>query len=377
MIQKIRYLFPSLLLFISIVSCLPTEENDNKKQEAAFDPVVAFQRELYKNQFDSILDKTPFNGVISIQKEAQVIYEKYKGFENFEQKTPLDSASIYAIASVSKQFTAVLLLKLVDQNKLNLTDTISKVLPALQGPEFTTIIINQLLSHTSGINDHTKSLSFKPGTDYLYSNKGFNILGQIIERVGNQSYELQLQSLFESAGMSHSYAASNFKGSNFASAYIGSISSPSKVPNMPLRLVDSSIGLAAGGILSTTRDLHSWNQSLYEGTILSDSSLQAFTKPHVETDHYILGTVGYGYGIMTSKNNALAYMHTGYVKGSASLLIYYPKSKTSVIILCNLADERLGKKSIFSIHKQVREFTDLVEQSLNNMQSQQKLQARI
>jgi len=362
-------LFPILFLLSFALlarSCKSDKVSPVETKVKAIDSITAFQSELYKNRLDSLFKKTPFNGMVSIQKGDQLLYERFVGLEDFEKKTKLDSASVFAIASLSKQFTAALILQLVDQKKLAVQDSVSKFLPDFRTPELKFITIHQLLTHTSGLNDYANHLSFKPGAHYLYSNKGYNTLGQIIETVGQSPYEAQLQTLFNKAGMPNSFAASNFK-ETFASAHTGTLPNPSKVPNMPLRLAKPEIGLAAGGLLSTARDLHRWNQSLYGGEILSGNSLQALTKPSVDTENYILGKVHYGYGLMSSKYPPKSFYHTGYVKGSASLLIYYPTSKTSVVILCNSVNERLGKKQIFAVHQQVKEFTELVEHSLNGI----------
>lgn len=157
--------------------------------------------------------------------------------------------------------------------------------------------------------------------------------------------------------MSHSSTGNLFDGGNFASAYLGNIKNPKEVSNMPRRLNKNHISIAAGGLLSTTGDLHKWNFALYSNKVLSKESLVEFLRPHKTTDHYILGKVGYGCGIMTDLNQHI-YMHTGYVKGCPSLNIFYPQSNTSVVILSNIADETLGKKAIYKIHKQVKEIVD-------------------
>ena len=89
--------------------------------------------------------------------------------------------------------------------------------------------------------------------------------------------------------------------------------------------------------------------------------LKKFLTKSAERQHPILGKMGYGYGIMTNIGNPVAFFHSGYVKGSPSLNIYYPQTKTSVFILSNIADEEKGKSSTFRPHREIKNFTDMME----------------
>ena len=161
--------------------------------------------------------------------------------------------------------------------------------------------------------------------------------------------------------MNHSFTANNFDGKNFASAYLGNSKNFSEVPNMPKRLSVRAISVPAGGILSTANNLHRWNEALYTGKINKPQLQKKFVEKSAEREHAILGKMGYGFGIMTNLGKTAAYFHTGYVKGAPSLIIYYPESKTSVVILSNIADESRGKKAIFIQHKRLKEITYSLE----------------
>ncbi|WP_435524009.1 serine hydrolase [Chryseobacterium indoltheticum] len=130
---------------------------------------------------------------------------------------------------------------------------------------------------------------------------------------------------------------------------------------MPKRLSNNEIGIPAGGVLSTIGDLHIWNNALYSGKIIKTESLKKFRAKSTERQHPILGTMGYGLGIMMNDNKPVSYFHSGYVKGAPSLNIYYPKTKTSVIILSNIADEEKGKSASFRPHIKIKEITDILE----------------
>lgn len=354
--------------FVFMISCKQEKQNAVAKEfdrASIVDSTInAFQTKLLSQQIDSVFPKTKFNGSISVKQNDLKLYEKADGFEDFKAQTKLDSNSVFAIGSVSKQFTAVMILMLEDQGKLNTDDKISKFLPEFQNKQFENVSINQLLNHTSGISDLGKGLHSQPGKEFSYSNKGYRLLGKIIEKASGKAFDQNAAELFAKAGMKNSYTATSFKGEDLAGAYSGTSKNFRVIENMPKRLANPNISSAAGGILSTVSDLHRWNDALYNGKILKPSSLKKFLTRTSGMDHPILGKVGYGFGIMMSEGKQLSYFHTGYVKGSPTLMIYYPETKTSVVILSNIADETKGKSAFFIPHKEVKKVTDAVQNAV-------------
>lgn len=367
MIKKITFLF----LFYFLCSCtteIPKIKTVDKN--AIIDSTVtAFQKTLLEQQIDSVFKKYNFNGSIAVFKDSLQLYRKENGYSNFKTKTKIDSSTVFAIGSVSKQFTAAMVLLQMEQGKLNVTDKASKYLKEFQAKEYENITIHQLLNHTSGLNTFGGKLMFKSGSDFFYSNDGFNALGKIVETVSGKSYDENAQELFIKAGMKNSSTGNTFEGNNFASAYLGNEKNAQEVPNMPKRLGSKDIGTPAGGILSTIDDLHLWNNALYGGKILKPETLKQFTSKSAERHHAILGKMGYGYGIMMNIGKPESYFHSGYVKGSPSLNIYYPQTKTSVLILSNIADEEKGKSSTFRPHVEVKKMTDNLENTLLQLKS--------
>ncbi|REC47101.1 serine hydrolase domain-containing protein [Chryseobacterium pennipullorum] len=353
-----------------LVSCKTEPSQPPVDKKAVIDSTVtAFQKTLLEQQIDSVFKKYKFNGSIAVYKDSLPLYRKESGYSDFKKKTKIDSSTIFAIGSVSKQFTAVLVLLQMEQGKLNVTDKVSKYLKEFQIREYENITIHQLLNHTSGLNMMGGKLMFKSGSDFFYSNDGFNALGKIVEAVTGKSYDANVAELFKKAGMTHSYTGDTFTGSHFASAYLGNPATFQEVPNMPKRLGGKEIGTPAGGVLSTVQDLHTWNNALYGGKILKPETLQQFMAKSAERHHAILGKMGYAYGIMLNIGKPMSYFHSGYVKGSPSLNIYYPETKTSVIILSNIADEEKGKAYIFRPHIEVKKITDHLENTLEALRS--------
>ncbi|MHA6696480.1 serine hydrolase domain-containing protein [Chryseobacterium sp. A321] len=360
-----------VVLLLTLGACESKKPDLKPTQKPKDYTLVDFQRALYQVQLDSLLNKSDFNGIVSIMQNGELLFQKSKGFENFKEKIPISDSSVFAIASVSKQFAAVLTLQLVDQGKLNLEDSVSSYLSEFKKPSWNQIKVSQLLNHTSGIVDFAPNLVSIPGQQYHYSNKGINFVGQLLETVSSQKLEKLQSHLFSQVGLHNTYPASHSIPKNFASAYTGPYNSVHVVPNMPQRLLNEQIGLAAGGILSTAKDLHKWNQALYSGTLLSQASAERMQSSVTKATHPILGDIYYGYGLMISRGQPESYFHTGYVKGSASLLLYYPQSQTSVVILSNHADERQGKQTIFKHHKEIKKQTDRIELALEQMKKKE------
>lgn len=359
-----------LLIPIFIISCKSEAEKISERNSIIDSTITAFQKKLLKTEIDSVFERNHFNGSISVFQNGEKLYEKENGFENFKTKSKIDSNSVFAIGSLSKQFTAVLVLLQEEQGKLKINDKVSKYLVEFQLKEFENITIQQLLNHTSGLNDFGSGLLSKPGKEFNYSNKGFRYLGELVEKVSGKSYDENAKELFAKAGMKISSTPNLFQGKDFAGAYTGNSNNFQKIENMPKRLADKEISVAAGGILSTVPDLHRWNDALYNGRILKPESLQKFMEKSSGRNHPILGKMGYGFGIMMNPQKPVAYFHTGYVKGSPSLNIYYPETKTSVIILSNIADESKGKDAIFIPHKEVKKLTDAIESSVAELRKE-------
>ena len=217
-------IFKKILLFfipIFIISCKSEAEKNSERNSIIDSTITAFQKKLLKTEIDSVFEKNHFNGSISVFQNGEKLYEKENGFENFKTKSKIDSNSVFAIGSLSKQFTAVLVLLQEEQGKLKINDKVSKYLVEFQPKEFENITIQQLLNHTSGLNDFGSGLLSKPGKEFNYSNKGFRYLGELVEKVSGKSYDENAKELFAKAGMKNSSTPNLFQGKDFAGAYTG------------------------------------------------------------------------------------------------------------------------------------------------------------
>lgn len=362
--REIRHGIIFILILMIFHSCKKEPNPVVVRNSVVDSTIVAFEKSLYQTKIDSVFAKNKFNGSVAVFQNGNLTYGRQNGFENFKQKIKLDSNTVFAIGSLSKQFTAVLILLQQEASKLKITDKVTKYLPEFQNKEYENITVQQLLSHSSGIDDFSDRLRFKSGTDFNYSNKGYRMLGKIIEKVTQKTYDQNAAGLFQKAGMKHSSTANLFQGSDFGGANLGTSENAQAVENMPKRLAVDEISVPAGGILSTINDLNQWNLALFGGKILNAESLKLMTTKSSDRPHYVLGNVGYGFGIMMNLGKPEAYFHTGYVKGSPSLNVFYPQSKTSVIILSNIANEALGKEKFFQPHAEIKNAADEIENAV-------------
>lgn len=290
-----------------------------------------------------------FNGTVLVAQKGKILLNQGYGFRRIQDSLYHDSSSVFQIGSVTKQFTAAVILKLCEERKMDLRDKLSKYFPDF--PKGDSISIHQLLSHTSGIYNYTndgefmqqevslpanrdkmmarfkdKPLDFSPGTKWNYSNSGYLMLGYIVEKVTGMSWENAVrQYIFKKAGM-------NLSGFDFAHLQSTSRSTGySRIKatgNSVSLLVDSSVSFSAGSIYSTAGDLYKWFLALQADKIISkDSKKKAFTP--------VMNKYGYGW-----MEDTIAGQHTvghsGGIPGFVSNMVFIPEDSTVIILLCNM-----------------------------------------
>ena len=324
----------------------------------------------YKSEINAIVssnyeENSPGISIL-VSKDGKSIYKNAFGLANLKSKNKTIVNSVFQIGSITKQFTAVAILMLAEQGKLNVTDEIVKYLPIVS-ENWQGITIHQLLNHTSGIKNESlignkeftsqehlsptelinyfknKPLDFKPGDSFNYSNAGYILLGQIIETVSKQSYaEFIKNSIFKKIGMNSSfYGSSNLQIKNKTTGYIYSKNSYFNSATTNL-----SLAYSAGAILSTTEDLLKWQNALITNDLIKKSSLQLAMRPTVLNNGK---RVPYGYGFRFGKlGNSPVIAHTGSTKGYTSIALFLPKEKVYVVALSNC-----NCKNINDVAKQV------------------------
>ena len=247
-----------------------------------------------------------FSGFVLVTHKGEAIYERGFGFADQQSRRPNTATTSFRIGSVTKQFTATAILKLEQDGKLAVTDTIGKHLPDYPavGRDIT---IHQLLTHTSGIPSYTgfpeimknraqpialadlvasfssRPLEFKPGEKFNYSNSGYIVLGAIIEAASGQDYATYMKRhIFEPAGLRDTVVGDAPDAADRALAY--EVKDDQVVP---AHAIDMSVPHAAGAVRSTARDLVAWHRVLAGESILSAASKDKMYRP--EKDNYAYG----------------------------------------------------------------------------------------
>jgi CubicO group peptidase (beta-lactamase class C family) len=287
-----------------------------------------------------------FGGAVIVATKDGVIFEKGYGYKDRSTKSPNDTNSIFQIGSITKQFTAAIVLQLLEEKKLSLLDSLSKYIPDYPGGN--QITIEQLLTHTAGVYNYTndtdfvnhgttqpikrdsmiacfeyKPLDFIPGHKYSYSNSGYFLLGYIIEKITGQTYfQVIRQRIFQPLHMDHS--GFDFTELNNPDKAIGYNSNED---TKPAQIVDSSISFSAGSIYTTVGDLYKWDRALLAGSILSPASQQKAYTPHL---------AGYGFGWITGViDGKKVVAHAGGIQGFVSNILRIPEDETCIVLLCN------------------------------------------
>lgn len=299
-----------------------------------------------------------FNGSALVAKNGTILLNK--GYGNRDAKTGVlnDEHSIYQLGSVTKQFTSAVILKLQAENKLSVSDKLSKYFPDF--PKGDSITIKELLTHTSGIYNYTndenfmkneitkpktreqmmalfenKPLDFSPGTAWNYSNSGYAMLGYIIEQVTKTSYEQAIRNyIFSPLKMTHSgFDFTNLKSPDKTVGY--SVLNDHDTALAPI--VDSTVSFSAGAIYSTTGDLYRWSQALENNTILTAAEQNEAYTP-------VKNNYGYGWGI-DSIDGKRRLAHGGGIPGYITTLSHVPADDVTIILLSNASNETVGKIS--------------------------------
>ncbi len=240
-----------------------------------------------------------FNGTAFFSANGQTLLNKGYGYSNIETKEMNDAQTLFQIGSISKQFTTTIILKLMEMNKLKLTDKLTKYFPGY--PEGDKITIHHLMSHTSGIFNYTndvvfmtqhahepttekvvvdllkkRALDFASGTNWNYSNSGYMLLGYIIQKVTKKPYETVVREyIFKPLQMTNS--GFDFMHSTNIHKAIG-YSAISEESNSIAKLVDSSVSYAAGSIYTVPADLYKWHRAILQNKIIKRATIEkAFT----------------------------------------------------------------------------------------------------
>ncbi len=303
-----------------------------------------------------------FSGSVLLAEKGKILLNKGYGYANLEYNVPNSAKTVYRLGSLSKQLTAVAILKLEEQGKLKLTDPISMYVPDF--PKGDKITLDMLLHHTSGLTDQTKhmgltneeltrvshtpaelvemirreKLGYEPGKKFFYSNHGYILLGFVIEKVSGMTYfDYLKKEILNPLGISGiQYDNNKTIIPNRAEGY--QVVDGKKVK---ADWIDMSNPFAAGGLLGTTEAYLKWQRNYNNTQLLTKTSWEKFFKTGVKTnrtelidEHYGLGVMLTAYKMTSGKIAKITY-HTGGVNGFRAFQIHVDVVDLDLIILSN------------------------------------------
>lgn len=335
----------------------------------------------YANFVVQLNEKDIKTGNILVYKNGEIIYKNADGIQNIDGNVPLTLNSQFRLASVSKQFTGMAIMKLKEQGKLDYDQSVKSILSDFPYPNIT---VRHLLNHVSGITDYeallakhykpsrTKEnellgndeiieifyrvkppLDFQPEEKWDYSNTGYLFLASIVEKLAGQHFrEFLKEHIFDPLEMNNSelykyQIAIDPNKPNRVFGYEKELDQVNLKPN-DYNLVNDVRG--DGGIFSTLEDLYKWNQALVNYTIIPKEYLEEAWKPTVlksgEVENY-----AFGWGIKLKDEEVVAVSHSGGWVGFATFLYNDIQTNSGFVYLSNNSGENFGQilTGLFSI----------------------------
>ena len=301
---------------------------------------------------------------LGIMKEGSLIYAKGYGSANLEYDIPNSASSVFRIGSVSKQFTAACIVILAEQEKLSLDDRLKSFFPNF--PDYTEkITIRHLLHHTSGIRDYLliaylkglgndyfyldadimkwlinqHNLNFEPGEEFLYSNSGYWLLGQIVNKVaGKNMADFAREEIFKPLGMRNTHFHNDHREivRNRASGYVPNGDEGYRISMTTLDMIGD------GGIFTTIHDIKKWDDAYYNSNVLGKAFWKEMTQPGVLNNGKVLN---YACGLRIGEYKGLKFMrHGGAFVGYRAEFLRFPEEYISIAIFANRGDAKPSRK---------------------------------
>jgi len=322
-----------------------------------------------EDKIDQLMNKyfeyEQFNGTVLVAEKSEIIYKNGFGLANMEWNIPNKPDIKFRLGSITKQFTSVLIMQLVEEGKIKLDEKMSKYIPDYPKKIADKVTIHHLLTHTSGIPSYTnfpnffqetsrdpytpdefiklfsnKDFEFEPGSQYRYNNSGYFLLGVIIEKVTGKTYEKTLQNRIlepldlKGTGYDHHDVILERRAAAYEKGPNGFINAP---------YLDMSLPYAAGSLYSTVEDLYKWDQALYTEKLITNKSKKMMFTPFLN---------GYAYGwaiqkqkISDSMDSISVVAHGGGINGFNTLITRIVNDKHLVVLLNNTGGTNLGQMS--------------------------------
>lgn len=332
------------------------------------------QTQKVSHKLDSLLKRInkrhDFHGSLLVAKNGKVLYSNQIGYADFNKKKQLNEASVFQLASVSKQFTAAAIMLLYERNKLQLTDTVNNYFPDFP---YENVTIKNLLNHTAGLpkyfwvaehkwkqekaptNSEMMDLLessnvqrfFKPGRNFDYSNTGYFVLASIVEKVSGTSFsEFVKKNIFDPLNMKDSFVYS-FEKDSIKTNQLKGYRLYRGWRHLTINGTVNDAIVGDKNVYSTSEDLFKWTLGLNNGKLLLKESLDLMYSKG-ETVYGRKIPYGFGFRINTKEENTI--YHHGKWNGFSTGLTQYLEDDMVVIVL-----EHTSYNSIKSLNKKVKQ----------------------
>jgi len=291
---------------------------------------------------------------VALVRDGRTVLAEGFGVRSLRTGASVDAETMFAIGSITKQFTAACILLLAEDGKLAVTDRVSKYYPGLTRAGEITLL--DLMNHVSGYPDYypldfverpmaraiasdevirifgTKPLDFEPGARYSYSNTGYLILGRVVEKAGGEPFgDFLKRRILDPLGLTRTAYEPDPESPDCAKGHMSFwLGAPEAVP-----LEGRGWVAAAGALFSTPSDLAAWDLALIGGRVLKPASFELMTSPRRLND----GTLSnYGCGLAVGERAGVAFLsHSGAVNGFHALNIVVPSTRSAAVLFSNLS----------------------------------------
>ena len=360
MIRSIRERMPQMTLLLLATLLLTSHLGEAQDKAKQIDELV-----------QKFSEYGQFNGAVLVAEQGKVIFKKGYGQANKEWGIPNAPDTKFRLGSITKQFTAMLIMQLVEQGKIRLDGKITEYIPDYPKATGERVTIHHLLTHTSGIPSYTSMpkfvqelsrtpytptdfikvfrdlpLEFEPGAKFVYNNSGYFLLGVIIEKVKGKTYAQALEErIFKPLGMTNSgydvpapilpNRAAGYQKQ--AGRYVNAL------------YLDMTIPYSAGSLYATVEDLYLWDQALYGDKLLSEKFRTMMFDPRISASGVPGSSKYYAYGWMvgkdaigTTNDSVYTISHGGSINGFNTLIARIPETKSLVVLLNNTGSAPLG-----------------------------------
>ncbi len=320
---------------------------------------MACKGKIIDSIFSTLQAKCGFNGCVLYGEKGRLVFKKAYGYANFMTKERLTTSSAFQLASVSKMFTAMSIMILKEEGRLNYDDSIRKFIPELP---YNGITIRNMLNHRSGLPDYmhfsdnywdqTKPLTnedmirimaenkppryFTPGNGFNYSNSNYALLASVVERITGEKFEQFVkENIFDPLKMDHTYIYHLEPGKEIPEKIPVGVAGYHATRGMPRMEPNHYQNGVVGdkGVYSTVEDLFKWDQALYQHTLVSEATLNdAFSEG---SPRFSKWRDNYGFGWRLKADRVNTVYHYGWWKGFRSYFIRDLDQEKTIIVLTN------------------------------------------